>query len=197
MSTNQLKVITPTNLGKGIVYNPASKQYEVESQSPQDNELRDVLVGIPLPFPLVDIPAGYLAMNGQQFDKTQYPKLALKYPSGQLPDLRGEFIRGWDNERGVDTGRDLLSTQIGSPAVQEANKIGHVISMYGNNLTNIGFDKSATSEPSVSIRANNNLSNIVNRNENTGASGNLGADIQFIGRTRPRNIAFQYICLAG
>lgn len=197
MSTNQLKVITPANLGKGIVYNPASKQYEVESQSPQDNELRDVLVGIPLPFPLVDIPAGYLAMNGQQFDKTQYPKLALKYPSGQLPDLRGEFIRGWDNERGVDTGRDLLSTQIGSPAVQEANKIGHVISMYGNNLTNIGFDKSATSEPSVSIRANNNLSNIVNRNENTGASGNLGADIQFIGRTRPRNIAFQYICLAG
>ena len=197
MSTNQIKVITPDNLGKGIVYNPASKQYEVESQSPQDSELRDVLVGIPLPFPLVDVPAGYLAMNGQQFDKTQYPKLALKYPSGQLPDLRGEFIRGWDNERGVDTGRDLLSTQIGSPAVQEANKIGHVISMYGNNLTNIGFDKSATSEPSVSIRANNNLSNIVNRNENSGASGNLGADIQFIGRTRPRNIAFQYICLAG
>ena len=63
MSTNQLKVITLANLGKGIVYNPASKQYEVESQSPQDNELRDVLVGIPLPFPLVDIPAGYLAMK--------------------------------------------------------------------------------------------------------------------------------------
>lgn len=197
MADQKIKVITPDNLCKGIVYNPASKQYEVQSQSPQDNELRDVLVGIPLPFPLVDVPAGYLAMNGQQFDKTQYPKLALKYPSGQLPDLRGEFIRGWDNERGVDTGRDLLSTQIGSPAVQEANKIGHVISMYGNNLTNIGFDKSATSEPSVSIRANNNLSNIVNRNENSGASGNLGANIQFIGRTRPRNIAFQYICLAG
>ena len=197
MSTNQIKVITPDNLGKGIIYNSTSKQYEVESQSPQDNELRDVLVGIPLPFPLVDVPAGYLAMNGQQFDKTQYPKLALKYPSGQLPDLRGEFIRGWDNERGVDTGRDLLSTQIGSPAVQEANKIGHVVSMYGNNLTNIGFDKSATSEPSVSIRANNNLSNIVNRNEDSGVSGNLGDNIQKIGRTRPRNIAFQYICLAG
>ena len=71
--------------------------------------------------------------------KTQYPKLALKYPSGQLPDLRGEFIRGWDNERGIDADRELLSTQIGSPVVQEANKIGRVISMYGNNLTNIGL----------------------------------------------------------
>lgn len=197
MADQKLKVITPDNLGQGIVYNPASKKWEVEAQSSQDSELRDVLVGIPLPFPLVDVPAGYLAMNGQQFDKAQYPKLALKYPSGQLPDLRGEFIRGWDNGRGVDTGRDLLSTQIGSPAVQEASKNGRVVSMYGNNLNNIGFDKSATGEPSVSVRVNNNFSNIMDRNEDSGVSGNLGADIQRIGRTRPRNIAFQYICLAG
>ncbi len=37
--------------------------------------------------------------------------LAAVYPSGVLPDLRGEFIRGWDNGRKVDTDRVLLSVQ--------------------------------------------------------------------------------------
>jgi microcystin-dependent protein len=31
-----------------------------------------------------------------------------------LPDLRGEFIRGWDHGRGIDTGRTLGSAQTGS-----------------------------------------------------------------------------------
>ncbi|SLM63443.1 Phage tail fiber protein [Dickeya aquatica] len=49
--------------------------------------------------------AGWLKCNGQAFDKTLYPKLARAYPAGVLPDLRGEFIRGWDDGRGVDAGR--------------------------------------------------------------------------------------------
>lgn len=50
-------------------------------------------------------------MNGQRFDTRRYPKLAQKYPSGQLPDMRGEFIRGLDNGRGVDANRAVLSWQ--------------------------------------------------------------------------------------
>lgn len=75
------------------------------------NALHDLFIGIPIPYPLSTVPTGCLAMNGQRFDKTHYPKLALKYPSGQLPDMRGEFIRGWDNGRGVDVRRTLLSAQ--------------------------------------------------------------------------------------
>nr|WP_265331735.1 hypothetical protein [Yersinia enterocolitica] len=37
--------------------------------------------------------------------------MALAYPSGVLPDLRGLFIRGWDNGRNLDGGRTLLSVQ--------------------------------------------------------------------------------------
>ena len=66
------------------------------------NNLRDLFIGVPIPYPLSAVPSGCLAMNGQRFDKARYPKLAQKYPSGQLPDLRGEFIRGWDNGRNVD-----------------------------------------------------------------------------------------------
>lgn len=69
------------------------------------------VVGIPLPWPLAVAPGGWLKCNGQAFDKSLYPKLATAYPSGVLPDLRGEFIRGWDDGRGVDSGRALLSAQ--------------------------------------------------------------------------------------
>ncbi|SCZ65210.1 MULTISPECIES: phage tail protein [Photorhabdus] len=64
-----------------------------------------VPVGVPLPYPHRYTPVGYLTCNGQTFDKSKYPKLAEAYPSGQLFDLRGEFIRGWDDSRGVDPGR--------------------------------------------------------------------------------------------
>ena len=40
-----------------------------------------------------------------------YPKLAKAYPTNKLPDLRGEFIRGWDDGRGIDNRRNLLSAQ--------------------------------------------------------------------------------------
>lgn len=33
-------------------------------------------------------------MQGQAFDKTKYPKLALAYPSGIIPDMRGQTIKG-------------------------------------------------------------------------------------------------------
>nr|WP_315903411.1 tail fiber protein [Photorhabdus kleinii] len=65
----------------------------------------NVPVGVPLPYPHRYTPAGYLTCNGQSFDKSLYPKLAEAYPNGRVPDLRGEFIRGWDDSRGVDPGR--------------------------------------------------------------------------------------------
>ncbi|MCV4447408.1 tail fiber protein, partial [Escherichia coli] len=42
--------------------------------------------------------------DGRAFTKEQYPVLARVYPTLRLPDLRGEFIRGWDDGRKVDTG---------------------------------------------------------------------------------------------
>ncbi|EKT6265289.1 phage tail protein, partial [Escherichia coli] len=53
-------------------------------------------VGVPVPWPTATPPAGWLKCDGRTFTKEQYPVLARVYPTLRLPDLRGEFIRGWD-----------------------------------------------------------------------------------------------------
>ena len=71
-------------------------------------------VGVPVPWPSATPPTGWLKCNGAPFSAGEYPKLAKAYPTLKLPDLRGEFIRGWDDGRGVDSARLLLSSQAAS-----------------------------------------------------------------------------------
>ncbi|EMF1547047.1 phage tail protein [Escherichia coli] len=68
-------------------------------------------VGVPVPWPSATPPTGWLKCNGAAFSSEMYPNLAKAYPTLKLPDLRGEFIRGWDDGRGVDAGRTILSAQ--------------------------------------------------------------------------------------
>ncbi|EBH8767777.1 tail fiber protein [Salmonella enterica subsp. enterica serovar Freetown] len=51
-------------------------------------------VGAPIPWPSDATPAGYALMQGQSFDKSAYPLLAIAYPSGIIPDMRGWTIKG-------------------------------------------------------------------------------------------------------
>lgn len=53
----------------------------------------------------------FLKWNGATFSAATYPKLALVIPSLTLTEARGEFPRIWDDGRGVDSGRALLSAQ--------------------------------------------------------------------------------------
>lgn len=67
------------------------------------------------------IPTGYLECNGAKVSRATYATLfsaiGLIYGPGDgattfnLPDLRGEFLRGADKGRGVDSGRVLGSKQ--------------------------------------------------------------------------------------
>ena len=67
------------------------------------------------------VPAGYLELAGQAISRTTYSALfalfGTTYGSGNgsttfnLPDLRGEFVRGWDHGIGIDSGRTLGSHQ--------------------------------------------------------------------------------------
>ena len=66
-------------------------------------------------------PAGYLKANGQIVSRSTYANLfaaiGTTFGAGdgattfKLPDLRGEFIRGWDEGRGVDSGRGFGAWQ--------------------------------------------------------------------------------------
>ncbi|EBT5400791.1 tail fiber protein [Salmonella enterica] len=52
------------------------------------------LVGQPIAWASDIVPDGYAVMQGQPFDKTRYPKLAIAYPDGVIPDMRGWMIKG-------------------------------------------------------------------------------------------------------
>lgn len=68
-------------------------------------------VGVPIPWIFETPPTGFLKYNGASFNKAMYPKLAQIFPSGVLLDLRGVFIRGWDDGKGIDVGRAILTQQ--------------------------------------------------------------------------------------
>ncbi|EBZ2013267.1 phage tail protein [Salmonella enterica subsp. enterica serovar Newport] len=51
-------------------------------------------VGAPIAWPSDVTPAGYALMQGQTFDKSTYPLLAIVFPSGVIPDMRGWTIKG-------------------------------------------------------------------------------------------------------
>lgn len=83
-----------------------------------------VPVGAILPFYGGDnqLPANYLVCNGDQIARASYPELyahlimanpqlLIDAERAELPDLRGEFLRGWDNQRNVDPQRRLGSVQ--------------------------------------------------------------------------------------
>ncbi|TYL41695.1 phage tail protein [Dickeya sp. ws52] len=154
------------------------------------------IVGIPLPWPQATPPAGWLKCNGQAFDKNAFPKLAQAYPGGVLPDLRGEFIRGWDDGRGVDVARELLSWQKGTLTISDPNlsavNVGaliHANNDSANTYKSMGFDIVNKSDYAM-LRAAINV-------ETVGAQDLDSNGWQFgYGATRPRNIAFNYIVRA-
>ncbi|EFE7833561.1 phage tail protein [Escherichia coli] len=144
-------------------------------------------VGVPVPWPLAVPPAGWLKCNGAAFTASQYPRLALAYPSLRLPDLRGEFIRGWDDGRGVDSGRTILSFQEGTIVSGfDDNDTGDISSL---GSANYGFGDSLTS----------NQLNTINGKKWIFDASSKGAqryDWWAYVSARPRNIAFNYIVRA-
>ncbi|WP_226019844.1 phage tail-collar fiber domain-containing protein [Serratia symbiotica] len=141
--------------------------------------------GFPLPWPQATPPVGFLKCNGADFDKSKYPKLATAYPSGVLPDLRGEFMRGWDDGRGVDSGRTLLSSQ------------GDAIRNITGSVTDIRFNVSAASSGVFANTTNGPASEDA---AGGGSARNISFDASRVVPTasenRPRNVAFSYIVRA-
>ncbi|KPA88069.1 phage-related tail fiber protein [Pseudomonas asplenii] len=79
-------------------------------------------VGSMLPFPAGVVPPGFLETDGSIRSIAAYPDLAAYVGTTfnvgnegagnfRLPDTRGEFLRGWDHGRGIDTGRGVGSYQ--------------------------------------------------------------------------------------
>lgn len=130
----------------------------------------------------------FLKFNGASFSAATYPRLALAFPALLLPEARGEFPRIWDDGRGVDSGRSLLSAQ--SDAVQNITGTIGRLQMFRDVAYSGPFaisDSALTTGLSPST------------NGGYGAA-NYSFDISRVARTaaetRSRNIAFNFLVRA-
>ena len=158
-------------------------------------------VGVPVPWPSATPPTGWLKCNGAAFSAEEYPKLAKVYPTNKLPDLRGEFIRGWDDSRGIDTGRSLLSGQAAT-FIRTALQDYYGYDLNTNVKVGIAF---ATADSVITVgnpanpKAGNNSDYVPASADNSITGIQRTAEDNFTGAwisMRPRNLSFNYIVRA-
>ncbi|EFC0749555.1 phage tail protein [Escherichia coli] len=158
-------------------------------------------VGVPVPWPSATPPTGWLKCNGAAFSAEEYPKLAKAYPTNKLPDLRGEFIRGWDDSRGIDTGRSLLSGQAAT-FIRTALQDYYGYDLNTNVKVGIAF---ATADSVITVgnpanpKAGNNSDYVPASADNSITGTQRTAEDNFTGAwisMRPRNLSFNYIVRA-
>ena len=123
----------------------------------------------------------FLKFNGATFSATTYPKLALVFPGLVLTESRGEFLRIWDDGRGVDAGRGLLSAQ------------GHTYQSHSHRL----LMSAGSAGTGNVIGIDSSLNGTLTYNINQPGGGQIQA-IENAGgtETRPRNIAFNFLVRA-
>nr|WP_238339997.1 phage tail protein [Citrobacter sp. NCU1] len=154
-------------------------------------------VGFPLPWPQATPPGGWLKCNGATFDKAKYPKLATAYPSGVLPDLRGEFLRGWDDGRGIDSGRALLSWK----AASVIDHVHELSTWTGPNLVSGDVGASVNNTFGLQVSKGDG-GQLYSWKDGKGTTDNTKRNIpsdgvrSSSGDGSPRNVAFNYIVRA-
>jgi len=159
------------------------------------------------------VPSGYLECDGAAVSRTTYAALfaiiGVNYGSGNgsstfnLPDLRGEFVRGFDHGRGVDNNRSINDPQgsqfgrhnhnVSASSTSSVSDPGHQHSM------SVGFFNSLSSGGALAFR-DAGTSNRIN-SASTGISVSTSTSISQSNRggasnsseTRPRNVAMMYI----
>ena len=154
------------------------------------------------------VPSGYLECNGAAVSRSVYQDLydtiGTQYGAGNgsstfnLPDLRGEFVRGFDNGRGIDSGRSISATpqsdqnkQHNHTASSSVNDSGHV---HGTTFDNKKYFPGGGSTTITYGGAGSYPADTFSMSSaTTGVTvatsiGNDGG-----GETRPRNIAMMYV----
>lgn len=147
-------------------------------------------------------PVGWLELNGQAFDKSKNPTLATLYPSGVVPDIRGQFVRAWDHGAGVDSesNRAILSSQ--SDAIR--NITGSLFFGLDGDISISSLPSNLQSgatyyDTSVINRDFGNNITLVNNTANRWIPQKLDASRQVptAAENRPKNVVLMYIIKKG
>ena len=175
-------------------------------------------------------PSGYLKCNGAAISRSTYAALfaiiGTAHGAGDgsstfnVPDLRGEFVRGWDDGRGIDSGRNFGTSQSdnnkqhnhsASSTVTDSGHFHNIANASGvNGSSNRLLDKAGQdlrfaasgfvgndsrqdyTGGSTTGAANTGRSEV----KTTGISASVTVDNSAAGEARPRNIAMMYVIKA-
>ncbi|HHA2409308.1 TPA: phage tail protein [Stenotrophomonas maltophilia] len=170
----------------------APKQHKHTMADVADLQAERLLpAGMVAHFPTAIPPAGWLRCNGADVSRTTYAELfavigtlfgSANDLTFRLPDLRGEFLRGWDDGRGADAGRalgsqqaatEVMSTWGNSPGGASINNFQYSIADFGAQTTNADSSRQISNLP-TGLLSRGNSSN--------------GGGVTLIG-VRPRNLA--------
>lgn len=171
--------------------------------------------GMVNPFAMSTAPAGWLECNGSAVSRTTYADLFAAIGSAygvgdgsttfNLPDMRGQFVRGWDHGAGVDSGRAFASAQtdaikshghgISDPGhTHGVYDPGHLHGIQGQIYDGNGSPGGASF---AATAGNLNRSGSTANTSGTGIGiygSGTGVSIQASGgtETRPKNVALMY-----
>jgi microcystin-dependent protein len=173
--TADLKVAKTGDTMTGNLTIPAGTDPGHAVNKAQLDGLQTVPTGAVMAFARQTPPSGWLECDGALVSRTTYNALftaiGIAFGAGdgvntfKLPDLRGEFPRGWDHGRGVDPGRTFGSAQLDD---FKSHTHSYNVSIADTN----GFALGELTHGEVGVPAN------------TGATGGT--------ETRPRNVALLY-----
>jgi len=144
-------------------------------------------------------PPGYLKANGAAIDRTTFDVLfaaiGTQFGVGNgsttfnLPDLRGEFVRGWSDNKNVDAGRTLGSNQADATAKNGLSLVA--APNHKHTMRNSATDNLAQGPVAKNI---NYITNTGSGTE-TGLNGGHNHTVQSTDtETRPRNVAL-LVCI--
>jgi microcystin-dependent protein len=162
----------------------------------------NLLLGAVMGFTQNAAPTGWLKANGAAISRTTYSALfdaiGTTYGVGNgsttfnVPDLRGDFVRGWDDGRGVDTGREMGSFQKGSitPLDPTASST-QVVSLINSDETNSQMAARAGYD-AVNYSDYSNVRKVSITSGELNAVGALNSGGFIAGVSRPRNVAILY-----
>lgn len=148
------------------------------------------------------IPTGWVEMRGQS--TSPYPELKALI-GDTIPDMRGTFVRGWDNGRGLDSGRSLRSYQDealnssgltfrGNPLPAHSHWNGGLFRNNWANSTNMPYGWRSRSNSGYSSAEHHEGRGQIEPRTSTESSGTPTGTIVGSGReTRPKNMALMYI----
>ena len=129
----------PTPATGDIRFNTTLTQFEGYNGTGWGEIANGVPAGSVFTFATTTVPSGYLECNGAAVSRSTYASLFSSISTTwgvgdgsstfNLPDLRGQFVRGWDNSAGVDSGRSFASSQ--SDQNKEHNHTASTTSLTG------------------------------------------------------------------